>query len=371
MHRTHRLVAAGILAAATSVTAIAQDVALLYTLNPSQTLCWSTDPEAKIAASGYFNTVTSIDVGISTPTLTQLLAYQAVLVYEDYPGWQNAYALGDVLADYVDVGGGVVVAGFATFSNWLPLGGRWATGNYSAIISSGQNGGTNATMGTVHDPFHLSMLLVTSFDGGPTSHRPSNATIAVGARRIVDWSDGTPLVVQGALPNRIDLGFFPPSTDCSTTHGWLSSTDGDKLMANSLLSVSSAVGSQQATNTLYGVACGPQSLTGLTRPIIGTNWDLEVAGTPTAALFGLLLLDVTNPNTPLGAIAPGCTLLSGGLLISLLPVPMATPAFSLPLPIDPSLLGQEIFAQAGYHQPGVNPLGFQASNGLLGLIGDF
>ena len=84
-----------------------------------------------------------------------------------------------------------------------------------------------------------------------------------------------------------------------------------------------------------------------------------------------MLLDLTNPNTPLGAIAPGCTLLSGGLVISLLPLPMVSPAFSLTIPVNPALLGQEVFAQAGYHEPGVNPLGLQASNGLLGLVGDF
>ena len=37
---------------------------------------------------------------------------------------------------------------------------------------------------------------------------------------------------------RADLGFFPPSTD-SFSYGWDSSTDGDLLMANSLLWVSS------------------------------------------------------------------------------------------------------------------------------------
>jgi len=54
-----------------------------------------------------------IDGRSVTPTLTQLQAFKAVLVFSDYY-WLDRIAMGNVLAAYIEHGGGVVSGVFAT-----------------------------------------------------------------------------------------------------------------------------------------------------------------------------------------------------------------------------------------------------------------
>jgi hypothetical protein len=198
------------------------------------------DPQAKILASGYFGQVDVIDAGATTPTLAQLQAYTAVIVWSNQ-NFQNSTLLGDTLADYVDAGGGVVVTVFAntTASANRFLLGRWVTGNYPIIV---QNGGTTTgpaqSLGAVLIPGHPVMAGVTTLNGGNSSFRPTSTTLTAGSSVIAQWSDGKILAAQhGVFPGRVDLGLYPPSNAVSGTW-WDQTTDGGKLMANALLHVS-------------------------------------------------------------------------------------------------------------------------------------
>src|SRR5206468_758837 len=75
---------------------------------------WNEDVRMKISASAVFGDVEAFLVksGHPVPTLQNLEAYGAVLVYSD-ASFNDSQALGNVLADYVDGGGGVVLATFA------------------------------------------------------------------------------------------------------------------------------------------------------------------------------------------------------------------------------------------------------------------
>ena len=281
-----RFLPLALFAAASATPALAQDVALLFTFNPPMTSCWETDPQDKLNATGQFSSVTTIDVGAVTPTLAQLQAFDAVLVAQDFPGFLDGVALGDVLADYVDGGGGVVIAGFVCFSNWDPLAGRWDSGGYKVILSGGQTGG-NATLGTVFDPSHPAMAGVASLDGGNQAWRPMAATLQTGATRIADWSDGSPLVAQGANPLRVDLGIFPPSSDCYSD-GWVSTTDGAALLAGAL----NAVLGGGSLGTSY---CGPAVVnsTGLSAAISASGSDVVADNN----------FSVTGSDLPVGQFA--------------------------------------------------------------------
>ena len=76
--------------------AAAQNVAVL---GASNVTCGLGDVEASIGTTGRLQTVNSIDVGSSTPTLSQLSAYQAVLVFSDEVGFADPDALGRALAE--------------------------------------------------------------------------------------------------------------------------------------------------------------------------------------------------------------------------------------------------------------------------------
>src|SRR5262245_15714554 len=83
-----------------------------------------------LQGTGVFGLVDLINATSATPTLPQLEAYQGVLVL-GY-SWLDRTALGNVMADYVDGGGGVVVTMWTLTSSYDMLG-RWKTGGYWCI----------------------------------------------------------------------------------------------------------------------------------------------------------------------------------------------------------------------------------------------
>ncbi len=197
------------------------------------------DAQAKLQATGRFSQVDVILVQSVTPTLAQLETYDAVLTWSNN-NYANAVGLGDVLADYVDAGGGVVVSLHASTSTNVArfLGGRWLTG-YEVIVTQGGFKTGAATLGTVQDPAHPVMSGVATFTGGSSSWRPQNTTLTAGGSVVASWSDGKILVAQGAQPNRVDLGFVPMSSTASST-SWNPATNGALLMANALVHVAGA-----------------------------------------------------------------------------------------------------------------------------------
>ena len=99
----------GLLFLAMAPSALAQKVAVY---GAPGTTTWNSDVQSKIASTNLFTQVDAYLASNSTPTLAQLLAYDAVFVYSD-TSFSNPIAMGDVLADYMDQGRGVVIATFA------------------------------------------------------------------------------------------------------------------------------------------------------------------------------------------------------------------------------------------------------------------
>lgn len=216
------------------------DVALLYSfLSGGSTEGNANDVVAKVQASGRFQSVSLLNVspGYPTPSLSILQAFEALLVVSDAT-FDDPTALGDVLADYVDAGGGVVLAMSSFNTGTSGVHGRFQSGGYFAIPADSSTNSFNGTygLGTVHLPAHPVMAGVTSFIGGPLSARPNTMAIAAGATRVADWNDGgTPLVVVREINGvrRVDLGFKPASGDRSANY-WDTSTDGAVLLNNAL-----------------------------------------------------------------------------------------------------------------------------------------
>jgi len=201
---------------------------------------YAADVVEKLEATAQFSRVDTVNAATSTPTLSQLQTYDGVLIYTGDNGSDLAdtTALGDVLADYVDNGGGLVVAYAAVMYNsgWpeIALGGRYVSDHYYMIPRVDFTLGSQVSI-AVLDSTHPILDGFNSFAVGNTSAWADTTLVVPGATVILEWADGTPLVVTGDIGGvrRVDLNFYPPSSD-SDSRLWDATTDGDLLMANSL-----------------------------------------------------------------------------------------------------------------------------------------
>jgi hypothetical protein len=213
--------------------------ATVAVLAAEQTAAWNADVVAKISGVGSLAGVDLISVtgGAAIPSLAQLCHYQSVLVFSDND-FTDPVATGNVLADYVDQGGGVVLQTFAFITNGSAtygIAGRISTNGYLPFTATSTAYPANLTM--VKDlPQHPLLDGVNTFNGGSTSFQNSPMSTNTGAIQVAHWSNGQAFAggkVNGA-GRSAGLNFFPPSSDAFPS-SWVSATDGARLMANALL----------------------------------------------------------------------------------------------------------------------------------------
>jgi hypothetical protein len=198
---------------------------------------WNVDVQNKIRDTGLFTQVDAflVSSGQPVPTLQQLLEYDAVFVYSD-TGFNNGTSLGNVLADYMDAGGGVVMATFAFWSSGgLSIQGRIKTDGYLPFTTGSQNSPGNLTIVPLIQG-HPILVGVTSFNGGTSSYHNSGISIAAGATLVANWNNGQPLVGTRETTSAriVGLNFYPPSNTVRSDF-WQANTNGALLMANSLI----------------------------------------------------------------------------------------------------------------------------------------
>jgi len=194
------------------------------------------DVQTVLEGTNRFASVTQINVTGSTPDLNTLSSFDALLVWSN-SAYSNAYSLGDVLADYVDQGGGVVVMVFGNtdFSPNHYLRGRWETGGYAVMEPNMGYITGPASIGTRYSTSHPVLDNVNSFDGGSLAFRGLSTTLSPGGSRVADWTDGQILVCvdESHAAPRVDLNFYPLSDGLNPSY-WDRDSDGDLLMANAL-----------------------------------------------------------------------------------------------------------------------------------------
>lgn len=189
------------------------------------------DVPAKIRSSGHFSVVDTLRANSTVPTLAQLQAYDAVITWSD-SDYADTMAVGDVLADYVDAGGGLVIGSLAQGHGDLTIGGRFAAEDYDLIAMLSGYENSDASLGTVNYPSHPTMAGVQTLDG---HWRAAATSVAPPYTMIARWDDNKVLLATGEVngTKRADLGLLPLSSDSLPT-GWATSTDGATLMANAL-----------------------------------------------------------------------------------------------------------------------------------------
>jgi hypothetical protein len=197
-----------------------------------------------LMCTGEFEGAEVFDLAASTPRLDDLLAFHAVLVWSDV-AMDAPDVFGDALADYVDNGGGVVLA-TGSFSPGTQVGGRFASESrfpvaLGPVVAAGANLTVTQRSGFAWLPGvdgHFVNNGLNAFDGGIASYQV--ATSSTGPYEVpAQWSNAVPAVIlREAEPidtGRIAVANFLPPPDLVQPDSWLSDGDGDRLLANLLL----------------------------------------------------------------------------------------------------------------------------------------
>jgi hypothetical protein len=192
--------------------------------------------QAKLIGSGLFGQVDLFDSSAGTPTLAQLSSYGAVLAYTNYAP-DDGTALGNVLADYVDAGHGLVLATYGLADAMTPFGstafaGKIATTGYSPLVISGNLGDLDgAVMATVPaDPIFNGVNLAAPdfyYHDSLFAHPDLDA----GAVSLATDGSGVNLIARSASGRIIGLNMFPGSGATDNSDEFY------KLLANSLQNV--------------------------------------------------------------------------------------------------------------------------------------
>lgn len=140
-------------------------------------------------------TVDDFDARYLTPTLEQLLAYDVVVVTADV-AFANAVALGNVLADYLDVGGALLQS-VPTFydgdGSGYGLPGRFGEEGYSPLIGAGDWFSAAALADFV--PTHPIMHGVTT----ASDELRQMVELAPGAAWVASWEDDELIATKGRV----------------------------------------------------------------------------------------------------------------------------------------------------------------------------
>ena len=235
-------------------TASAQDIGILGSAESQFTL---SSVKEQLDCSGEFASVETIDVRLATPSLQDLQEFHAVLVYTEVPP-ADRDGLGDVLADYLASGAGVVLSA-GTLEPTFGPGGRLATDGWlpssPAPLEARQPGGT-----LMPDPTHAWLPGTTGhpttngvnyIDMGAMAPRHTALTLAKGVTTTMMWDDGVPAVVAKEpasvadgrvvllnlwpVPESAQPGSWPLEVTSPWDTGIQLDTDVDRVIANSLL----------------------------------------------------------------------------------------------------------------------------------------
>lgn len=196
---------------------------------------WTGELQSVLLATGAFTTVDSFPADLSTPSLSFLSNYTAVLVWQ-CSLFASASSLGDVLAEYWNGGGSVVATGLA--SQCLPdnLQGKFGTisNGYMLIDWSAPAEFPADSLGTVLEPESPLMNGVKSLTA--VNGWRSTGAVINGGVVVARWaSNGRPLVVRGTRAGRplAVINIWPIPLFPGLPTSWVG--NGASLLRNGLL----------------------------------------------------------------------------------------------------------------------------------------
>lgn len=162
----------------------------------------------ELFSTGKFSQVDHIDVNSSgLPTLASIQNYDSILAFTNFVP-NNAAGLGNLLADYVDAGGHVVLATYA-FSNPWGIGGRITDSGYAPLTNLGVNGTVSGNLA----PIDASDPVFAGVDLGNLSYfHNSNFAhpgLDIGATLLATDGAGINMIARNSVGNVLGLNLYP------------------------------------------------------------------------------------------------------------------------------------------------------------------
>ena len=176
----------------------------------------------------FYGSVDYLDGSVALVPLSTLQNYTCVFTWNNY---QYLAGQGDILADYVDVGGKVVICGWAITQCY----GRIVDDPAYCPIVGGANNNTSVNLGTTYT--HPILDGVTAING---IGYWVDATLESGAFLIAENTLGTPLAAINVGESVVALNLVAGDYISWTGHGWL-------LMNNAVEYLMNTVGLEPVT----------------------------------------------------------------------------------------------------------------------------
>lgn len=198
------------------------------------------DIKKKLESLAIFDKVDSMDVGVGAPSLMALQAYDAVLLWADTSrGCSDPNGLGNVIGQYIELGGGVVTVQpyYLGASFGSGIAGTYQT-RFSLITQGSMSffRGLSFGMKSESHPVMDGVSMLGTVGNCYYRNRVAATDLKNGGRGVATWSDGSMIAVVGSPEghNRVDLNMTISTSD--SPGGCLDpKSDGIKLVGNSLL----------------------------------------------------------------------------------------------------------------------------------------
>jgi len=189
------------------------------------------------------NDLVAFDASTGTPLLTDLTQCNVVLIHSWF-NMQSPQNMGDILAQYVEQGGRLIVSGFTSWnanSMTTHLSGNFLTKNYHPYqVATTYSGQIPCQLGTVLVPNHPLFTGIKTVDGGSYSGHV-HVTLQHGAVNLANWTDNYSFAAELKLAHLqnpiLALNFDCPSSTANATTFWIDSATNDarKLLRNAVI----------------------------------------------------------------------------------------------------------------------------------------
>ena len=229
-----------LVAAFLTLTTVAHAAPINVAVLHADTAFSSTNVQSQLLSTGLFAAVDLIDISNpgSTPTLVDLSGYDAVLAYTNFAP-DDATALGDVLADFVDAGHGVVLGGYglgdvSTVGGSTMFAGRITQSGYSPLVVS-------ASLTDLDGALNVLAPVDPVFTGVDTAAPDfyyhdaffANPSLDLGATLLATDGAGVNILARNANGRVIGMNLFPGIGAVENSDAFY------RLLGNSLVSVGS------------------------------------------------------------------------------------------------------------------------------------